>query len=156
MRSVIIPARAGVLCPHKMIAAELEPGDSVGGYDTYNRRVVSARIISIEKLPDAPKILVPISHFKTLTLVADTVVLTPYGERIFPQAKRQLMGYCYHNPKKLLTREVQTIIESKETVETVKLVWEGPEYIWTDGILVGTEVKGITADASIEDIRATV
>jgi hypothetical protein len=156
MRSVIIPAIAGVLCRNKLTVADLVPGDEVSGYDSYNRRVAFAKIVSIEKLPDSPKVLVPITRFMTLTLLTETVILTPYGERHLADAKSQLTGYCYKDPKKLLIREVQTIIESRDTVETVRLFWDGPEYIWTDGVLVGEKVKGVTVDSLPKGITVTI
>lgn len=139
MRCVIVPARAGILCPNKLVVAELQSGDIVSGYDNYGRRVVNARIVSLEKLANQPRVSVPISRFQTLTLVADTVALTPTGEKALRQGIRQFMGYCYKSPKNLLIRDVDTIIESKEEIKVVKLAWEGADYIWTDGILIGTK-----------------
>ncbi len=156
MRNVIIPVEGWILCRGKFSVGELEPGDEISGYDSYNRRVAFAKIVAIEKLPSAPKISVPINRFKTITLVADTVVLTPFGERSLANAKSQLVGYCYQNPKNILTRDIQTLIESKEPVEVVRLTWEGPEYIWMGGILVGEKVKGVTVDTIPEGIMVTI
>jgi len=75
----------------------------------------------------------------TVTLTAKTVILTPNGERTLAQNVNRITGYCYKNPKNLLVREVDAIMECKETVEVVRLTWDEPDYIWTDGILVGAK-----------------
>lgn len=139
MRNVILPVTAGVLCHNKLSVQDLVPGDCVSGYDTYNRRVTMARIVSIEPLPPVPKIRVPLTRFMTVTLTAKTVILTPNGERTLAQNVNRITGYCYKNPKNLLVREVDAIMECKETVEVVRLTWDEPDYIWTDGILVGAK-----------------
>jgi spore coat polysaccharide biosynthesis protein SpsF (cytidylyltransferase family) len=98
-----------------------------------------AEIVSIEPLQPKSKIRVPLSRFMTLALTADTVLLTPNGERTLAQNPSRITGYCNKNPKNLLIRDIEVIRECKEAIEVVRLTWDAPDYIWTDGILVGAK-----------------
>lgn len=143
MRSAIVPVQAGILCPHKITVADLIPGDCINGYDPYRRRVTSACITSIEPMPVSKKILATMLRFQTQLLIPETIIYTPHGERSLADARHELYGYCYENPKNLIIRQVDSLIETGEQVDTIKLTWESPDYIWLNGILVGTVDKWI-------------
>lgn len=138
MRNVILPTSASILCRNKLRVGELTPGDVVSGYDWQHRRVVMVTILEVNAVPPMLKVTIPISHFKTLNLVHDTVVLTSSGERAVKRGGHTYTGYCQENPKLLVSRLIENVLETRDEIETVELVWDHPEYIWTDGILVGT------------------
>jgi hypothetical protein len=74
----------------------------------------------------------------------ETIGLTLVGEKLLTET-RQYIGYCHYTPGKLLERNFSPGIELKNfdgvvVNDAVELQWEWPDYIWFEGILVGTSL----------------
>lgn len=147
MRHVVVPTLALIICRGKHVVADLVPGDQVQGYDYRNRRIGMATLTAINRVEAAKEVLLPIEHYKMIHFTRETVGLTPAGSEKTLVETRQYIGYCHENPGKLLTRNFSPAIDQAKltefvdglaTTEAVELQWEWPEYIWFEGILVGT------------------
>ena len=139
MRQVTLPLSAMILSPGKCCVAELRPGDRVNGYDIQQRRVTVAHIIEVEPVESA-EVVITFQQYRTVSFVVDSVGLTITGE--WPMSKANLltryMGYCTKDQKSMLERPIKVIGRSLDhVVKAVRLTWEGPKYIWSNGILVG-------------------
>lgn len=139
MRHVILPASAMILCRGKFVVSELEPGDKVQGYDFRNRRLAMGTISVANPVEPVQKVLVPISQFKVIPIANETVGLAPPGIEQTILSTRQFLGFC-QKTMKLVIRELECPVKSEGTVEAIELQWEWPDYLWFEGILVGTEL----------------
>jgi hypothetical protein len=119
-------------------AWELIPGDQVQAYDYRNMRPVFATILEKNLGPQLKRVQLEITKFKTIEWTHETVGLTSTGEKTLKDGVRQFLGYCNHNPKNLVPRDIQSTIEYNALIDTVELVWETPDYLWVEGILCGT------------------
>jgi len=139
VRTAILPAKAMILARGKFQAFELEPGDLIQAYDYNARRPVMAAISTNTPVEPVKKILAPVLQFKIIPFSLVTKALTPQGEKSLADGARQFIGYCNSNPTKLLIRTIDALIEYDEMVDAVQLMWEWPQYIWVEGILVGID-----------------
>jgi len=144
MRHVIVPSLAWILCRGKGVVADLVVGDQVQAYDYRNQKVCMATITGINPVESARHMLLPIERFKMIPITKETVGLTSVGEKTLEET-RQYIGYCHTNPGKLLERNFSTALEQHQlqqfegiVADAVELQWESPDYIWFEGILVGT------------------
>ena len=138
MRQVILPKNALIYCTGKFDAGLLVSGDRIQGYDYRNRKPVMITIAYAKPMPPQNKVVI-LTDLVTLNFCATTVLLTPYGERLPKDKPRELVRYCGLSPKIPRMREVLNQIDYNINVDAVKLVWECPDYIISQGILVGTE-----------------
>ena len=137
MRHVILPTNAMILCRNKFVVADLQPGDQVQGYDYRNHRLAMGTIHAINPVDPVQKVLVPISRFKIIPIAKETIGLTSSGVEKTIISTKQFLGFC-HAKMKLLVRELECPMEFEDMIEAVELQWEWPDYIWFEGILVGT------------------
>lgn len=105
-----------------------------------------ATITAINPVESARHMLLPIERFKMIPITKETVGLTSAGEKTLEET-RQYIGYCDRNPGKLLERNFSTALEQHQlqqfegiVADAVELQWEFPDYIWFEGILVGTDL----------------
>jgi len=139
VRHVILPTSAMILCRNKFVVADLQPGDQVQGYDYRNHRLAMGTIHAVNPVDPVQKVLVPISRFKIIPIAKETIGLVPSGVEKTIISTKQFLGFC-HNKMKLIIRELECSMEFEDTIEAVELQWEWPDYIWFEGILVGTKL----------------
>jgi len=137
VRHAILPVSAMILCRNKFVVKELCPGDQVQGFDYQRRRLAMGTICAIIPVDPVQKVLVPVSHYKIVPIAKETVGLTSTGVEGTIVSAKQFLGFC-HEKLKLIVRELGCPREYEDTVEAVELQWEWPDYIWFEGILVGT------------------
>jgi hypothetical protein len=130
-----------------MVVADLAPGDQLQGYDYRNRKVGMATIVAVNSVESIQHVLLPIERYKMIPFTKQTIGLTTTGEKSLIET-RQYIGYCPENPNKLIERNFNPAVDQQKLTEfkgitqnAVELQWECPDYIWFEGILVGTELK---------------
>ena len=138
MRQVTLPLTAMILAPGRCCVGDLTVGDRVGGYDLRQRQPTLARITGIEPLL-SQEIVVTFTRYRTVSFVWDSVGLTVAGE--WPLNKTntliRYMGYCTENPRAGIDRAVEVVSYGTNLIKAAHLTWEGPNHIWSNGILVG-------------------
>jgi hypothetical protein len=139
VRHAILPVSAMILCRNKYVVADLQPGDQVQGYDYRNKKLILATIHAVNPVAPVQRVQLPLSQFKVIPIAKETIGLTALGTEEAILSARTFLGYCSEKAK-LVIREIQCPIEHEETVEAVELQWEWPDYIWFEGILVGTKL----------------
>ena len=139
MRHVILPVSAMILCRGKFLVSELVPGDQVQGFDYRGRRLAMATITSVIVVPPAQRVLVPITKHKMVPVTKETIGLAETGLELPIMVCRKVLGFC-QDRLQVIVRELGFPIVTEEIVEAVELQWEWPDYIWFEGILVGTEL----------------
>ena len=139
MRRVILPISAMILCRGKFLVSELAPGDQVQGFDYRSKRLALGTILAVTPVEPAQRVLVPITKYKMVPVTKETIGLSGDGREQPVMHTRSAMGFC-QDKMKVIVRELGFAVESAELVEAVELQWEWPEYIWFEGILVGTEL----------------
>jgi hypothetical protein len=137
MRHVILPVLARISCRNKVLAEHLQIGDQVQAYDYRSSKLMMTTIIAVNPVDPVQKILTPINGWRIVALANETVALSPQGECTLSDKPRQFIGFCQKNPIKLLLRGVGPCLEYNEEWAAVELIWDGPQYIWAEGILVG-------------------
>jgi hypothetical protein len=129
-----------ILCRGKFLVSELVPGDQVQGIDYRSKRLAMATIAAVTPVAPALKVWVPLTGHKMIPVTKDTVGLEGTGRGELPVVNiRSALGFC-QTGLKLVIRDLGFPLETEEMVEAVELQWEWPEYIWFEGILVGTEL----------------
>ena len=140
MRRAILPISAMILCRGKFLVSELVPGDQVQGIDYRNKRLAMATISAIGPITLAQRVLVPITQHKMVPVTKETVGLEGTGRGELPVIHiRSAIGFC-QDRLNMVVRDLGFPVEYQEMIEAVELQWEWPEYIWFEGILVGTEL----------------
>lgn len=137
MRHVILPISAMILCRGKLLVSELVPGDKVQGFDYHGKRLALATITDVRPVPPAQRVVVPINRYKMVPITKETVGLSGDGREQPVMHTRSAMGFC-QDQLKVIVRELGPPIEFDELIEAVELQWLWPEYIWFEGILVGS------------------
>ena len=136
MRHVILSELSMILSPGGKHLTELVAGDSVRGYDQQNRRVLLVTLTKVEKLSEqsiVPRAMV--TGYRVIPALDKTMALTSCGVR--PLTEGQFIGHCNTNPSKLLVRTVDFRAHTSQLYDIIELSWEGADYIWADGLLVG-------------------
>jgi hypothetical protein len=136
MRHVILSELSVILAPGGKHITELVAGDTVQGYDPNTRRVVMATLSNIEKLPEhlpVPRAMA--SGYRVIPILNKTMAMTPSGLK--PLGEGSFVGHCNTNPSKLLVRDIGYPTEPGQLYDIIELFWEGQDYIWADGLLVG-------------------
>jgi hypothetical protein len=128
-----------ILCRGKFLVSELAPGDRVQGFDYRNKRLAMGTILAVTPVAPAQRVLVPITRYKMVPVTRETVGLAANGLEQPVMNTRNALGFC-QDKMKVVDRELGCAVEFDELVEAVELQWEWPEYIWFEGILVGTEL----------------
>ena len=139
MRHVILPVSAMILCRGKFLVSELAPGDQVQGFDYRSKRLALATIDNIGAVSLARRVVVPITRYKMVPITKETVGLSGDGREQPVMHTRSAMGFC-QDKLQVVVRELGCAKEFDEMVEAVELQWEWPDYIWFEGILVGSEL----------------
>lgn len=139
MRHVILPLTAMILAPGKMCASDVRVSDRIGGYDLWNRRPELATISSVEHV-ETTGIVITLGGYMTLMFATDCFGLTTSGEIALAKSalSTKFIGYCHANQRNLIERAVLVISEPKP-VQAVRFTWNQPDYLWSNGILVGHE-----------------
>lgn len=140
MRHVILPVSAMILCRGKFLVSELVPGDWVQGFDYRSKRLALATIASVTMVPPTQRVVVPVTRYKMVPVTKETIGLAENGIEQPVVKSTRVLGFCQQKLQ-LIVRDLGCPIEFAETVEAVELQWEWPEYIWFEGILVGSELK---------------
>jgi len=140
MRRVILPVMAQISGRTKHFVENLQNGDQIQGYDYRNGKVALVTLTSVSVIKPVQKILLTVPGFRIIAVTRDTKMLSPQGECTVFDKPRQLIGFCQKNPINLLEREVGHFIEYAALWEVKELRWEGPQYIWAEGMLVGEEL----------------
>jgi hypothetical protein len=97
-------------------------------------------INAVNPIDPVQKVLVPISQFKVIPIANETVGLAPPGVEQTILSTRQFLGFC-QKTMKLIIRELEPpVVKPEEYVEAIELRWDWPDYLWFEGILVGTEL----------------
>ena len=139
MRHCILPVSAMILSRGKFLVADLAPGDRVQGFDYRSKRLAMATITSVTPVAITQKVLLPITKYKMIPVTKETVGLTSYGIEQPIVNSRFAIGFCQQRLN-LIVRELGFPVEFDEMIEAVELQWEWPDYIWFEGILVGSQL----------------
>ncbi len=139
MRQVILPYNAQIIHNGKLFVNELVPGDLITGYDLRNKMLKSVSILEITPLEVAKKLLLLQVYNKPVCFVDETVCYTPHGEKSLAERPINFIGFCRHNPKVLTLRTRLNVLDFPGvTIPAFLLKWDSPDYIWSEGILVGS------------------
>jgi len=139
MRQVILPYNATVIHNGKLFVQELAPGDLITGYDLRSKMLKSVTLQEITPVEQITKKLLMLqNHHKTVCFVDETVGYTTTGEQKLADRPSNFVGFCRHNTKVLTLRRVLNVIEYSDIVPAFLLKWDNTDYIWSEGILVGS------------------
>lgn len=119
--------------------SELVPGDRVQGFNYRSKRLEMVMITAVRAVPPMQRVVVPINRYKMAPMTNATIGLAENGIEQPVVKSTRVLGFC-QDQLKVIARELGPAREFDEMVEAVDLEWLWPEYIWFEGILVGSEL----------------
>ncbi len=139
MRQVILPFNATIIHNGKLFVTELVPGDLITGYDLRHKMLKTVTIQEITPVEQiTKKVLMLHNHHKAVSFVDETIGVTTAGEKSLADRPVNFVGFCRHNTKVLTLRKVVNVVEYSDIIPAFLLKWETVDYIWSEGILVGS------------------